>query len=234
MDERQALTQGLAALHRSFPQSVEKLVYFSDLLLEKNKVMNLTAVTDPMEVVTRHFLDCAAAGALLELEGRQLIDVGCGAGFPGMPLALLYPTLSVTLLDSLGKRIRFLEECIAQLDVTNAQAVHARAEEYAAGHRAQYDVATSRAVAKMNVLAELSLPLVKQGGVFAAMKSTSCDEELREAEKGIRLLGGEIEAVRDYAVPLTDMKQRLVIIRKTRSTPPRYPRAFRRISAEPL
>lgn len=234
MDERQALAQGLAALHRSFPQSVEKLVHFSDLLLEKNKVMNLTAVTDPLEVVTRHFLDCAAAGALLELEGKQLIDVGCGAGFPGMPLALLYPALSVTLLDSLGKRIRFLEECIAHIGVTNAQAVHARAEEYAAAHREQYDIAASRAVAKMNVLAELSLPLVKVGGVFAAMKSTSCDEELRAAEKGIRLLGGEIEAVRDYAVPLTDMKQRLVVIRKARRTPPRYPRAFRRISAEPL
>lgn len=234
MNEREALTQGLAELHMGFPQAVENLVHFSDLLLEKNKVMNLTAVTEPMEVVTRHFLDCAAAGAMLGLEGRTLVDVGCGAGFPGMPLALLAPGLQVTLLDSLGKRIRFLNDCIAEIGVPNAVAVHARAEEFAVAHREQFDLATSRAVARMNVLAELSLPLVKVGGVFAAMKSTGCDGELREAGQAICLLGGEVEAVHDYRVPLTDVTQRLVVVRKVKPTPGKYPRPFRKISAAPL
>lgn len=234
MNEREALERGLEVIHKSFPQAVENLVQFSSLLLEKNKVMNLTAITDPMEVVKRHFLDCAAAGALLEPDGKTLIDVGCGAGFPGMPLALLYPSLRVTLLDSLGKRIRFLQECIETIGVPNAEAVHARAEDFAKAHRVQYDFATSRAVARMNILAELSLPLVKIGGVFAAMKSTGCEEELREAQQGITLLGGEIEAVQDYRVPLTDMTQRLVLVRKVQETPGKYPRAFRKISASPL
>lgn len=234
MNERQALEQGLAAIRMSYPQAVDNLVQFSQLLLQKNKVMNLTAVTDPMEVVKRHFLDCASAGALLNLEGKTLVDVGCGAGFPGMPLALLYPTLRVTLLDSLGKRIRFLQECIETIGVPNADAVHARAEDFAQKHREQYDVATSRAVARMNVLAELSLPLVHVGGVFAAMKSTNCDDELQEAAQGISLLGGEIEAVRDYPIPLTDTTQRLVIIRKVKPTPGKYPRPFRKITATPL
>lgn len=234
MNEREALEQGLAVIHMSYPQAVDKLVQFSQLLLEKNKVMNLTAVTDPMEVVTRHFLDCASAGALLDLAGKNLVDVGCGAGFPGMPLALLYPALQVTLLDSLGKRIRFLQECIEAIGVPNASAVHARAEEFAKEHREQFDLATSRAVARMNVLAELSLPLVRVGGLFAAMKSTNCDEELREAVRGISLLGGEVEAVHDYPIPLTDTTQRLVMIRKVRPTPGKYPRPFGRISAAPL
>ncbi|MGE4548228.1 MAG: 16S rRNA (guanine(527)-N(7))-methyltransferase RsmG [Intestinibacillus sp.] len=234
MNEREALEQGLAVIHMSYPQAVDKLVQFSQLLLEKNKVMNLTAVTDPMEVVTRHFLDCASAGALLDLAGKNLVDVGCGAGFPGMPRALMYPALQVTLLDSLGKRIRFLQECIEAIGVPNAAAVHARAEEFAKEHREQFDLATSRAVARMNVLAELSLPLVRVGGLFAAMKSTNCDEELREAVRGISLLGGEVEAVHDYPIPLTDTTQRLVMIRKVRPTPGKYPRPFGRISAAPL
>ena len=229
------LTRGLSMLNRqTSPQAVEKLLDFCGMLLEKNKVMNLTAVTDPMEVVTRHFLDCASAGALLDLAGKNLVDVGCGAGFPGMPLALMYPALQVTLLDSLGKRIRFLQECIEAIGVPNASAVHARAEEFAKEHREQFDLATSRAVARMNVLAELSLPLVRVGGLFAAMKSTNCDEELREAVRGISLLGGEVEAVHDYPIPLTDTTQRLVMIRKVRPTPGKYPRPFGRISAAPL
>lgn len=230
MTARELLTEGLETLKLNNPQAVDQLLAFSDLLLEKNKVMNLTAVTDPMEVVTRHFLDCAPLASYAA--GKKVVDVGCGAGFPGMPLALLTDA-KVTLLDSLGKRITFLNEVIAALDMKNAQAIHARAEEF--GHREEFDLATSRAVARLNILAELSLPLVKVGGYFIAMKAVGSDEEIEQAKKGIRLLGGQVERVLDYDVPMTEgRKSRLVIIKKIKGTPQKYPRRFQKISAQPL
>lgn len=229
MTEKELLTRGLAELHIENPQAVDKLLQFSDLLLERNKVMNLTAVRDPIEVVTRHFLDCAPLAAYAQ--GKTMIDVGCGAGFPGMPVALLSDA-NVTLLDSLGKRITFLNETIHTLGMENAQAIHARAEEF--GHREMFDLATSRAVARLNVLAELSLPLVKVGGLFIAMKAVGSDEEIEEARNAIRLLGGKLEKIEDYTVPCTDVVHRLVIVRKVRHTPAQYPRRFGKISASPL
>ena len=230
MTERELLTQGLETLGIDCAQAVDKLLTFSDLLLEKNKVMNLTAVKEPMEVVTRHFLDCAPLAQYAA--GKQVIDVGCGAGFPGMPIAILIDA-QVTLLDSLGKRILFLKEVIDTLHLENVQAVHARAEEF--GHREQFDIATSRAVARLNILAELSLPLVKVGGYFIAMKAVGSDEEIAQAKNAIHLLGGQLERVIDYTVPMTEeRKSRLVLIRKVRETPKKYPRRFQKISAQPL
>ena len=229
MIEKELLTRGLGELHLDNPQAVDKLLQFSYLLLERNKVMNLTAVRDPIEVVTRHFLDCAPLAAYAQ--GKTMIDIGCGAGFPGMPVALLSDA-NVTLLDSLGKRITFLNETIHTLGMENAQAIHARAEEF--GHREMFDLATSRAVARLNVLAELSLPLVKVGGLFIAMKAVGSDEEIEEARNAIRLLGGKLEKIEDYTVPCTDVVHRLVIVRKVRSTPALYPRRFGKISASPL
>lgn len=230
MTERELLTQGLETLGLGNTQAVDNLLTFSDLLLEKNKVMNLTAVTEPMEVVTRHFLDCAPLAPYAA--GKKVVDVGCGAGFPGMPIALLTDA-QVTLLDSLGKRITFLNEVIDALHLENAQAIHARAEEF--GHREEFDLATSRAVARLNILAELSLPLVKVGGYFIAMKAIGSDEEIEQAKNGIRLLGGQVERVLDYEVPMTeDRKSRLVIIKKVKETPKKYPRRFQKISAQPL
>lgn len=229
MTEKELLTRGLAELHIENPQAVDKLLQFSDLLLERNKVMNLTAVRDPIEVVTRHFLDCAPLAAYAQ--GKTMVDVGCGAGFPGMPVALLSDA-NVTLLDSLGKRITFLNETIHTLGMENAQAIHARAEEF--GHREIFDLATSRAVARLNILAELSLPLVKVGGLFIAMKAVGSDEEIEEARNAIRLLGGKLEKIEDYTVPCTDVVHRLVIVRKVRPTPAQYPRRFGKISASPL
>lgn len=229
------LARGLSMLNlQSYPQAVEKLMDFCGMLLEKNKVMNLTGAKDETEVVEKHFLDCAAAFAPLDLSGKRVIDVGCGAGFPGMPLALLYPQGQFTLLDSLGERIAFLQECIDALPVSNAVAVHARAEEYAAQHREAYDVVTSRAVANLSMLSELCLPFVRVGGVFAAMKSTGSDDEIAQAAYAIRVLGGTLETVRDYEIPLTGVQQRLVLIRKTAPTPAKYPRRFSKISAAPL
>ncbi|MBS5145375.1 MAG: 16S rRNA (guanine(527)-N(7))-methyltransferase RsmG [Butyricicoccus pullicaecorum] len=230
MIERELLTQGLEMLGMNDAQAVDKLLAFSDLLLEKNKVMNLTAVKEPMEVVTRHFLDCAPLAQYAA--GKQVIDVGCGAGFPGMPIAMLTDA-QVTLLDSLGKRIVFLKEVIDTLHLENVQAVHARAEEF--GHREDFDLATSRAVARLNILAELSLPLVKVGGYFIAMKAVGSDEEIAQAKNAIHLLGGQLERVLDYEVPMTEYrKSRLVLIRKVRETPEKYPRRFQKISAQPL
>lgn len=230
MTARELLTEGLETLGLGQAQAVDHLLAFSDLLLEKNKVMNLTAVTDPMEVVTRHFLDCAPLAPYAV--GKKVVDVGCGAGFPGMPIALLTDA-HVTLLDSLGKRITFLNEVIETLGIDNAQAIHTRAEEF--GHREEFDLATSRAVARLNILAELSLPLVKVGGYFIAMKAVGSDEEIEQAKKGIGLLGGQIERVLDYDVPMTEDRQsRLVIIKKVKETPQKYPRRFQKISAQPL
>ncbi len=230
MTARELLLEGLNALQLDDVQAADQLLAFSDLLLEKNKVMNLTAVTDPMEVVTRHFLDCAPLAPYAA--GKKVVDVGCGAGFPGMPIAILTDA-EVTLLDSLGKRITFLNEVIEALGIKNAQAIHARAEEF--GHREEFDLATSRAVARLNVLAELSLPLVKVGGYFIAMKAVGSGEEIDEAKKGIRLLGGQIERVLDYDVPMAEGRQsRLVIVKKVRETPSKYPRRFQKISAQPL
>ena len=230
---RDLLTAGLTALDLD-PAAADKLARYAELLLEKNKVMNLTAITAPRDVATLHLLDCAALAAQLDLSGKRVIDVGTGAGFPGMVLAILTPDARFTLLDSLGKRVDFLQEVCRALHLQNVTCVHARAEEFAGAHRESYDVAVSRAVAQLNVLCELTLPLVKVGGIFAAMKSVSSDEEIRAARSAAAQLGGHIAASTDYTVPETDVVHRIVDIQKVRPTPPQFPRAFARIKKAPL
>ena len=230
---RDLLTAGLTALGLD-AAATDKLARYAELLLEKNKVMNLTAITAPRDVATLHLLDCAALAAQLDLSGKRVIDVGTGAGFPGMVLAILTPDARFTLLDSLGKRVDFLREVCEQLGLKNVTCVHARAEEFAAGHRERFDIATSRAVAQLNVLSELTLPLVKVGGLFAAMKSTSTDEEIAAARSAIAQLGGQLAGCTDYPVPETDVVHRIVRIEKVRPTPKQFPRAFARIKKAPL
>lgn len=202
---------------------------FAAALLEKNKVMNLTAITDPEDVARLHFADCLALLTVADLRGKRVIDVGCGAGFPGVPLKLGEPSIDLTLLDSLQKRIRWLDETLTDLGVS-AQCVAARAEEF--GHREQYDVAVSRAVSRLNMLSELCLPFVRVGGLFLAMKGAAADEELAEAERAIARLGGKVERVARY--PLGDAERRVVVVRKVRPTPPGYPRRFAKIKQSPL
>lgn len=229
------LKNGFSAMKLSVSDAqIAQLEDFTARMLETNKVMNLTRITDPKEIAEKHLLDCASLLQAADFSKKSVVDVGCGAGFPGMPLHILCPSCELTLLDSLGKRIRFLQECIDAMSLSDIEAVHARAEEFAAKHREQYDFAVSRAVAQLNVLAELSLPLVKQGGAFIAMKSKDTDEELERAKKAIRLLGGEIEKIIDYTIPHTEITHRLVVIRKKNHTPKQYPRPFRKISASPL
>lgn len=229
------LKNGFSAMKLSVSDAqIAQLEDFTARMLDTNKVMNLTRITDPKEIAEKHLLDCASLLQAADFSQKSVVDVGCGAGFPGMPLHILCPSCELTLLDSLGKRIRFLQGCIDAMNLSDIEAVHARAEEFAAKHREQYDFAVSRAVAQLNVLAELSLPLVKQGGAFIAMKSKDTDEELERAKKAIRLLGGEIEKIIDYTIPNTDITHRLVVIRKKNHTPKQYPRPFRKISASPL
>ena len=230
---RDILKRGLSQLGLS-DDAVPQLETYASLLLEKNKVMNLTAITEPQDVATLHLLDCAALLGHIAPEGKRVIDVGTGAGFPGMVLAILAPAAHFTLLDSLGKRVDFLQEVCRALHLQNVTCVHARAEEFAGAHRESYDVAVSRAVAQLNVLCELTLPLVKVGGRFAAMKSVSSDEEIRAARSAAAQLGGHIAASTDYTVPETDVVHRIVSIEKTQHTPKQFPRAFARIKKAPL
>lgn len=235
MTPEQLLREGLAVYGLpADAAAIEGLEEFSRRLLERNQVMNLTAITDPCDVAALHLLDCAYLLTAADFRGKSVVDVGTGAGFPGMPLRILEPNFDLTLLDSLGKRVDFLKEVQTDLGLKNVTCVHARAEEFAAQHREQFDLAASRAVAQLNVLCELTLPLVKIGGQFAAMKSVSTDEEIRQAHSAIAQLGGQLSGVTDYTVPETDVVHRIVSIEKTQHTPKQFPRAFARIKKAPL
>ena len=227
------LRQGLTALELP-TENVCSFLRYGEMLIETNKVMNLTAITEPQDVATLHFLDCAALAHLYDFKGKKVADVGTGAGFPGIPLKLVEPSIDLTLLDSLNKRIDFLKEVCGELGYADVDCVHGRAEEFAAKHRESFDFATSRAVANFQLLTELCLPLVKVGGTFIAMKSVDSDEELKSAEKAISILGGRVERTVDYQIPGTDVTHRLVFIKKIKETPKKYPRAFAKIKKNPL
>jgi len=230
---RELLTAGLTEL--GLPtDGIPALERFGEMLVEKNKVMNLTAITEPADVATLHFLDSVAMLKEVDLAGKAVVDVGTGAGFPGMPLRIVCPSVRMTLLDSLNKRIDFLKEVCGELGFADVDCIHGRAEEFAAKHRESFDFATSRAVANFQLLTELCLPLVKVGGTFIAMKSVESDEELKAAEKAISILGGQVERTVDYKIPGTDVSHRLVFIKKIKETPKKYPRAFAKIKKNPL
>ena len=230
---RKTLTQGLPQVGADLSM-IEKLETFSAFLVEKNKVMNLTGITEPREVATLHLLDSLSLLPMAELKGKSIVDVGTGAGFPGVPLAVALPESRITLLDSLNKRIDFLREAGQQLGLTNAEYVHGRAEEFAADHRESYDYAVSRAVASLPMLCELCLPLVKVGGQFLAMKSSHTEEEIASAKSAISKLGGKIVEVKDYTIPTTDVVHRVICIQKISPTPKKYPRRFAQIKKSPL
>jgi len=209
---------------------------YSKMLLSANEVMNLTAITDPEEVKIRHFADSLSLLSLYDFSGKKVIDVGCGAGFPGLPLKLGDKSISLTLLDSLGKRIDFLSEVCTSLNLSDVECIHARAEEQAReeGYRESYDIAVSRAVADLSMLSELTLPYVKVGGAFIAMKAQNCEEELKSAENAIKTLGGEVEEIKEYTLYNTDITHKAIIIRKVSETPEKYPRRFAKIKSQPI
>lgn len=215
-------------------EKAETLAHFAALMLAKNAVMNLTRITEPDAVAQLHLLDSAALLRFADLRGKKAVDVGTGAGFPGMPLRILEPDFDLTLLDSLGKRVEWLRQACDTLSLRRVECVHARAEEFAAEKREQFDFALSRAVANLPVLCELCLPLVCVGGRFLAMKSVDSDEEINAAENAVKTLGGKITAIEDYTIPTSSVVHRLVIIEKIVPTPKGYPRAFAKIKKSPL
>lgn len=226
------LAEGLTSLGLTPPPgAVDRLSIYCDLLLEKNRTMNLTAITDPAEVVRLHFLDSAALLPARVLQGKNVIDVGTGGGFPGVVLKILDPTMKLTLLDSLGKRVDWLKSLCARLELTGVTCLKGRAEELSRQpeHREAYDGAVSRALASMPVLAELCLPYVRPGGFFLAMKSNKTDEEIDAARAAIGALGGEPPFVMDYRLPGEENYRRIVTIRKSKSTPGAYPRKWSKI-----
>ena len=229
---RQAMTEGLPQLGLTLSEAqLEQCCDFAQRLLEKNQVMNLTAITEPAAVARLHFLDSMAVLNAWDCRGKRVIDVGCGAGFPGVPMVIAEPSLQLTLLDSLQKRMNWLREVLPSVGV-EAQVISARAEEYVSGCREAYDVAVSRAVARLNVLCELCLPYVKVGGAFLALKGAMTDEEVSEAEKAIGLLGGKVRNIYEYTAQ--DAIHRIVVIEKVNHTPGQYPRKFAKIKQSPL
>ena len=213
------------------PEAVQAMCRFGQALLEKNRVMNLTAITDPAQVGRLHFLDSLTLLDLADFRGKQVIDVGCGGGFPGVPLKIACPEMELTLLDSLGKRMDWLAQILPGLGV-EARCVTARAEEAVAGCRESYDYAVSRAVARLNVLCELCLPYVQVGGTFLAMKGAAAQAEVEQARGAIRRLGGEVEQL--VAFPQVGQEHAVVVIRKIRPTPAQFPRRFAKIKQQPL
>ena len=229
------LQSGFSALGlRLDGEALSRYRSYADYLAEINQVMNLTAIEGEDEVARLHFLDSAALLTLADFAGKRVIDVGTGAGFPGLALKIACPELELCLLDSLDKRVGFLRDCCEKLSLHGVSCIHARAEEAPRAYREAFDVAVSRAVARLNVLCELCLPLVKTGGLFIAMKGPDHAEELQEAKRAIRTLGAQIESERDYTIPGTEIVHSAILIRKLSETPPKYPRRWAQIKKQPL
>ena len=229
---KNTLSEGLPKLGLDLSDETQNtLCAFGQAVVEQNKVMNLTAITEPTAVAKLHLLDSLSLLTLEDLAGKKVIDVGCGAGFPGVPVKIACPEMKLTLLDSLGKRMNWLETVLPTLGV-EAECVTARAEEAVADRRESYDYATSRAVARLNILLELTAPYVKVGGKVMAMKGTAAQEELAEAKNAISKLGLQVERVAEF--PADGTAHTVIVLKKIAPTPKQYPRRYAKIKQNPL
>ena len=229
---KKTLSEGLPLLGLSLEDTTkDTLCAFGETVIEQNKVMNLTAITEPTAVAKLHLLDSLSLLTLEDLSGKKVIDVGCGAGFPGVPVKIACPQMQLTLLDSLGKRMNWLETVLPTLGV-EAECVTARAEEAVETRRETYDYATSRAVARLNILLELTAPYVKVGGKVLAMKGTAAQEELQEAKNAISKLGLKLEQVVEF--PVDGTAHTVIVLKKITPTPRQYPRRYAKIKQNPL
>ncbi|MBN2696076.1 MAG: 16S rRNA (guanine(527)-N(7))-methyltransferase RsmG [Bacilli bacterium] len=213
------------------PVETARFKTYFDVLVKQNQVMNLTRITEEEAVYKLHFLDSLSLASALSLENQSILDVGSGAGFPSLPLKIVFPKLKVTIVDSLGKRIKFLEQLTQALELDDVELVNSRIEDFQ--HKAAFDIVTARAVARMNILVELCLPFVRVGGYFIAMKATDFQAELDEASSGIVKLGGKVERVVEYELE-TGLKHVLLLIKKVKESPNEYPRVFGKIKKKPL
>ena len=220
---------------RFLVEQTEQFFDYMNLLIEWNEKMNLTAITDPDEIILKHFVDSLTI--LKELsDNSKIVDIGTGAGFPGIPLSIMNPTLKITLVDSLNKRLIFLQEVVNKLGLKNIEIVHSRAEEFGQNkkYRESFDVATSRAVANLSTLSEYLIPLVKVGGKVVSMKAAEAQEEINEAKKAIEVLGGTIETIKEFNLPESDIGRTVITIKKNKQTPSKYPRKPGTPSKEPI
>lgn len=204
-------------------EQIEKFYKYMKLLQEWNEKINLTAIVDDKEVITKHFIDSLTINKYLK-DKKNFIDVGTGAGFPGIPVKIINEEIEINLLDSLNKRINFLNEVIGECNLDKIETVHSRIEDFAINNKEKYDVATSRAVARLVVLLEYLLPVVKKDGICICMKSNKAEEEIEEAKKALEILGGKIEKVEKFNLPGTDYERTIIIVRKIKNTPKNYPR----------
>jgi 16S rRNA (guanine527-N7)-methyltransferase len=229
---KKTLQEGLPALGLDLPQErIDRLCAFGEAVVKQNEVMNLTAITEPSAVAKLHLLDSLTLLSCADVKGKTLIDVGCGAGFPGVPTAIACPEAHVTLLDSLGKRMTWLETVLPELGV-KARCITARAEEAVADHREKFDFATSRAVARLNILLELTAPYVRVGGAVLALKGSAAREELEEAKGAVKKLGLQVESIRDFQ--FDGATHSVIVLRKVAHTPNQYPRRYAKIKQAPL
>lgn len=215
-------------------RQLEQFDIYYHTLIEWNEKMNLTAITNEEDVYLKHFYDSLTASFDFEFTNQTLCDIGAGAGFPSIPLKIVYPQLKITIVDSLSKRITFLNHLIKELELDNVKAIASRAEDYAQNHRESFDIVTARAVARLNILDELCLPLVKPNGYFITLKGRIWEEELKEAKKGITLLGGNVMKTTSFTLATLDDQRCNIYIQKIKSTPTKYPRAFGQIKKKPL
>lgn len=208
---------------------------YMEILIKWNKNINLTAITEPEEVLQKHFIDSLTILPYIE-ENATIIDVGTGAGFPGIPVKIAKENTKVILLDALNKRLNFLQEVINTLQLSNIETIHARAEEVGKNKalRENFDIATSRAVAPLNILVEYLLPLVKLGGKCICMKGSNIEEEIGNSKKAIEILGGKIEKISEFNLPNSDIKRNIIVIKKVSKTPEKYPRKPGTPSKEPI